>query len=86
LYAIETRLKEIDLRFFLVLIVVMIPFVMLIYFGLAIIICNDMVARSGRPVLPLELSWRKIMPATVSYVGLSAWMWLRWRNVILKGG
>jgi hypothetical protein len=86
LYAIETRPKEIDLQFFLVLIVVIIPFVMLIYFGLATIICNDMVARSGRPILPLELSWRKIVPATVTYVGLSVWIWLRWRNVILKGG
>jgi hypothetical protein len=86
LYAIEKRPEEINLRFFLVLIVVIIPFVMLIYFGLAIIICNVIVARSGRPILPLELSLRKIVPATVTYIGLAAWIWLRWRNVILKGG
>jgi hypothetical protein len=79
LYAIETRPKEIDARFFLVFIVVVIPFVMLIYFGLATIICNEIVA--DRPTLPLELSLRKIVPATVTYIGLSAWVWLRWRKL-----
>jgi len=62
-------------RSFLVLIIVIIPFVMVIYFGLATIICNEIVAaRSGRPILPLELlSLRKIVPATVTYIGLSTW-------------
>ena len=73
--------KEIDFRSFLVLITVIIPFVMVIYFGLAIIICNEMVARSGRPILPLEPTLRKIVPATVTYIGLSAWVWLRWRKL-----
>ena len=59
-------------RSFLVLIIVIIPFVMVIYFGLATIICNEIVA--GRPILPLELlSLRKIVPATVTYIGLSTW-------------
>ena len=86
LYAIETRIpKEIDARTVLVLIIVIIPFVMGIYFGLAAIICNEIVA-AGRPILPLELlSLRKIVPATVTYIGLSAWVWLRWRKLILKG-
>jgi len=59
----------------LVLIIVIIPFVMVIYFGLATVICNEIVAaRSGRPILPLELlSLRKIVPATVTYIGLSTW-------------
>jgi len=58
---------------------------MVIYFGLAAIICNEIVA-AGRPILPLELlSLRKIVPATVTYIGLSAWVWLRWRKLILKG-
>ena len=75
LHAIETRPKEIDAQSFLVLIIVIIPFVMVIYFGLATIICNEIVAaRSGRPILPLELlSLRKIVPATVTYIGLSTW-------------
>ena len=85
LYAIETRPKQIDARSFLVLIIVVIPFVIGIYFGLATIICNEIVA-AGRPILPLELlSLRKIVPATVTYIGLSAWVWLRWRKLILKG-
>jgi hypothetical protein len=54
---------------------------MLIYFGLAIAICNEIVARSGRPILPTELSLRKIVPAAVTYIGVSAWVWLRWRKV-----
>jgi hypothetical protein len=86
LHAIETHPKEIDLRSFLVLIIVIIPFVMGIYFGLAAIICDDIVgARSGRPILPLDdLSLRKIVPATVTYIGLSAWIWLRWRKLRAK--
>jgi hypothetical protein len=83
LYAIETRPEEINARSFSVLIIVIIPFVMLIYFGLATIICNEIV--TGSPILPLELSLRKIVPATVTYIGLSAWVWLRWRKLILKG-
>jgi len=81
LYAIETRPKEIDVRSFFVLIIVIIPFVIL-YFGLATIICNEIVAaRSNPPILPLELSLRKIVPATVTYIGLSTWVWLRWRKL-----
>ena len=73
LRAIETRPKEIDARSFLVLIIVIIPFVMVIYFGLATIIRNEIVAaRSNPPILPSELSLRKIVPATVTYIGLSA--------------
>ena len=72
LYAIETRPKEIDAQSFLVLIIVIIPFVMVIYLGLATIICNEIVAaRSSRPISPLEPSLRKIVPATVTYIGLS---------------
>jgi hypothetical protein len=85
LYAIETHPEEINVGSFLVLIIVIIPFVMGIYFGLAAIICNDIVA-ADRPILPLELlSLRRIVPATVTYIGLSAWVWLRWRKLILKG-
>ena len=82
LYAIETRPKEIDAQSFFVFIIVIIPFVMVIYFGLATIICNEIVAaRFGRPISPLELPLRKIVPATVTYIGLSAWVWLRWRKL-----
>jgi hypothetical protein len=83
LYAIETRPEEINAQSFLVLIIVLIPFVMGIYFGLAAIICNEIVAG---PILSLELlSLRKIVPGTVTYIGLCAWVWWRWRKLILKG-
>lgn len=66
---------------FWIILIVIIPFFMLIYFGLAIAICNWMVARFGRPTLPSEPSLRKIVPAIVTYIGVSAWVWLRWRKV-----
>jgi hypothetical protein len=81
LRAIEALPNEINAQSFLVLIIVIVPFVMGIYFGLATIICNEIVAQ---PNLPLELSLRKIVPATVTYIGLSAWVWLRWRKLFLK--
>jgi hypothetical protein len=65
---------------FLVVILVIIPFVMLIYFGSAITICSEIAARSGPP-LPLELSLRKVVPLTVTYIGLTLWLWFRWRKL-----
>ena len=85
LRAIETHPNEINAQSFLVLVIVIIPFVIGIYFGLATIICNEIAAARSVPILPLELSLRKIVPATVTYIGLSAWVWLRWRKLILKG-
>ena len=41
LRAIETHQEEINTQSFLVLIIVIIPFVMGVYFGLAAIICNE---------------------------------------------
>jgi hypothetical protein len=82
LRAIEALPNEINAQSFLVLIIVIIPFVMGIL-GLAAIICDEIVA--GRPILPLELSLPKIVPAIVTYIGLSAWVWLRWRKLIFKG-
>jgi hypothetical protein len=89
LYAIQEFIPDDfgDPQFFWIVILVMIPFVMLIYFGLAIIICNEITARSGRPtVLPLELSSRKIVPATVTYIGLTLWVWLPKRRISEPAG
>jgi hypothetical protein len=62
---------------------VVIPFVMLIYFGLAFIIADTisdgttwLTAREKEP------SFTEGLVAAVSYVGLSGWLWLRWRNPI----
>jgi glucan phosphoethanolaminetransferase (alkaline phosphatase superfamily) len=64
----------------LIVLFVIVPFVMLIYFGVATMICTQMVTRSGRPMSLLEPSLWKILPATVTYIGVSAWVWLRWRK------
>ena len=65
------------------LIVVGIPFVMLFYFGLAFLISDTigdgtawLTARENEP------SFTEGLVAAVSYVGLSGWLWLRWRNPI----
>src|SRR5215472_364665 len=70
-------------QFVWVLIVVVLPFVMLFYFGLAFLI--DDTIREGADHLTAreeELSFTEGLVAAVSYVGLSGWLWLRWRNPI----
>ena len=69
-----------------VLVLVGIPLVMLIYFGLAFLI-GDTIS-DGTAWLTAreeELSFREGLVAAVSYVGLSGWLWLRWRNLIGPG-
>jgi hypothetical protein len=55
------------------LIIVGIPFVMLIYFGLAFVI-SDMISEGA--VREDEPSFTEGLVAAVSYVGLSGWLWL----------
>ena len=64
-----------------VLIFVGIPFVMLIYFGLAFLI-DDTISLGADHLTAREkeLSFTEGVVAAVSYVGLSGWLWLRWRN------
>ena len=73
--------KETAARDLLVLIIVAVPFVMLIYFGVAFII-SDII--SAGAVLPKEeeLSSSECLVAAVSYVGLFGWLCWRWRNLI----
>jgi hypothetical protein len=74
-----------DSQFFWIVIFVVIPFVMLIYFGSAIIIFDKLATGgSGVTALPLQLSLRKVLPATVTYIGLTAWFWLRWRKFVIR--
>jgi hypothetical protein len=71
-----------DLQFFLTFIVVIVPFVMLIYFGLAIINYDAMTRSSGwEPALPLKgpLS-PPIIGLIVFYIGLTVWLWSSWRR------
>jgi hypothetical protein len=65
------------LQFFLTFIVVIIPFVILIYLGSAIIIYDAITALSGWPlVLPLDgpLS-PPIVGALAFYIGQTMWLW-----------
>ena len=72
--------KKTDPHFVWVLIVVVLPFVMLFYFGLAFLI-DDTVSEGAAWATAKEgeLSFTESLVATVSYVGLSGWLWLRWR-------
>ena len=62
---------------------VIVPFVMIIYFGLAVINCDAMAARSGcSPILPLSgLLSSLILGAAVFYIGQTVWLWLDWRKL-----
>jgi len=69
----------------LVLIVVVMPFVMLVYFGLAVRICDNIgLARGWSTALPLQLSTAEALAVAVSYIGLTVWLWLRWRKLRIR--
>jgi hypothetical protein len=66
---------------FFVLIVAVMPFVMLVYFGLAVIICDNISLAHGWPTaFPLQLSPAESLAAAVTYIGLTVWLWLRWNR------
>jgi len=71
-----------DVRFLLTFIGVVVPFVMLIYFGLAVINYDAIAAWSGWPqVLPVKNSLSPLILGTVVfYVGQTVWLWLDWRR------
>ena len=73
--------KKAGPQFVWVLIVVVLPFVMLFYFGLAFLI-DDTISEGADHLTAREeeLSFTEGMVAAVSYVGLSGWLWMRWRN------
>ena len=71
-----------DTRFFFVLIIVIVPFVMLFYFGFAVIIDDAIDHRNGWPPdLPLGSRWAEIFAGAVIYTGLTLWLWWRWRKL-----
>src|SRR5215472_16119755 len=75
--------KKTGPQFVWVLIVVVIPFVMLIYFGLAFLIDDTIsLGAAWLTAREEELSFTEGVVAAVSYVGLSGWLWLRWRDPI----
>jgi protein-S-isoprenylcysteine O-methyltransferase Ste14 len=82
-YAIQTLSPNEfeDPGLFLILILVIVPFVMLIYFGLAVII-DDRINMEPGTALPLRpsLTTNATAVAVLTYCGLSRWLWLRWRK------
>ena len=79
----QTIFPKTSPQFVWVLIVVVLPFVMLFYFGLAFLI-DDTISMEADHLTAREeeLSFTEGLVAAVSYVGLSGWLWLRWRNPI----
>jgi hypothetical protein len=77
----QTIFPKTSPHFVWVLIVVVLPFVMLFYFGLAFLI-GDTISEGADHLAAgdKELSPTEGLVAAVSYVGLSGWLWLRWRN------
>ena len=72
-----------DLQSFVTFIVAVVPFVMIVYFGLAVINYVAMAGRSGwPPILPLNgLLSPLILGAAVFYIAQTVWLWSDWRKL-----
>ena len=74
-----------QLQFFLTFIGIIIPFVMLIYFGLDIIIDDAVATRAGWPTKLPWGPWPEEIPiVVVVYIGLTVWLGLRWRKLKIR--
>src|SRR5215472_9355006 len=71
-----------DLQFLLTFILFIVPFVMGIYFGLAVINYDAIATRFGSPsALPLKTEVSPpIVGLTVFYIGQTLWLWWAWRQ------
>jgi hypothetical protein len=72
-----------DLQFFLTFICVIVPFVLIFCFGLAVIHYDSIASRAGWPlVLPLTgLLSPLIVGAVTFYLGQTVWLWWDWRKL-----
>jgi tungstate transport system substrate-binding protein len=72
-----------DLQLFLIFIAVIVPFVIIVYFGLAVINYDAIAALSGWPlVLPLDRPPSPlILGAVAFYIGQTMWLWWDWRKL-----
>ena len=72
-----------DVRFLLTFIIAIVPFLILVYFGTALINYNAIAIRFDWPeVLPLSgLFLPAIVGATVFYIGQTVWLWWDWRTL-----
>jgi hypothetical protein len=71
-----------DLQFFLTFILVGVPFVMLVYFGVAVINYDAFATQSGSPqLLPITSPFSPLIVGMVFfYIGQTVWLWLAWRK------
>jgi hypothetical protein len=72
-----------DLQFLLTFIVAVVPFLIIIYFGLAVINYDAIAGLSGWPlVLPLDsLLSPLIVGALAFYIGQTMWLWWDWSKL-----
>ena len=76
-YVVKAVFPDDDQQSFLTFVIVIIPFVMLLYFGSALIMYDAITAPPWPTLLPSKLSLRELLAAGVIYIGLTAWLWLR---------
>ena len=72
-----------DLQFFLTFIVVVVPFVIITYFGLAALNYDAIAALAGWPLaLPFDSLLSPLMLGAVAfYIGQTMWLWWDWRKL-----
>jgi hypothetical protein len=72
-----------ELQFFLTFVAVIVPFVMLTYFGVAIIKYDAAATSDGwPPALPLQGPLPPpIVGVAIFYIGQTIWLWLDWRKL-----
>jgi hypothetical protein len=72
---------------FLTVIVAVVPFAMLVFYGLAVVMYNQLITASGswRAVfLPLTESPWLIPAGAVIYINLTVWVWSHWRKPAIR--
>ena len=76
-----------DLQFLLTFIAVVVPFVLIIWFGLALINYDAIAELAGWPlILPLDRALSPLIPVAVAcYIGQTMWLWWDWRKLRIPG-
>ena len=72
-------------RSFLTFVIVIVPFVMLNYGGLTMVIYDEMtVASGGWKFLPLPPSSLLMVAGVAIYIALTVWLWSHWRKLNVR--
>jgi len=80
--ALEKIEPDADTRSFLTFIVVIVPFVMFVCLGMAVIFHDGIAKWSGSPtVLPLNPPSHAMVAGAVIYIGQTIWLWWNWRKL-----